>query len=372
MAKPELYQQLAVHCDSHEYPIYIGCDLLADKALLSRQVLGSQVLIVSNDTVAPLYLKQLKQAFQHIQCDECVLPDGESYKSQESLTAIYDALIKLRHHRDTTLIALGGGVIGDITGFAAATYQRGVPFIQIPTTLLAQVDASIGGKTAINHPHGKNMIGCFYQPRAVIMDLNTLKTLPKREFHAGFAEIIKHALLVGGEFLHIIRALLVEEPCTIPLEALAEVIASSCRIKARFVEEDEREMGQRALLNLGHTFAHALEAYTQYQRWFHGEAVAIGLYCAALLSYQVAGLDVSTVTLIDSMLKAASLPRRIPKDIDINTLQEWMFQDKKIKNKTLRFVLMKAPGSCYLDSQVTHDCLRQVLINAVEGEKYEQ
>jgi 3-dehydroquinate synthase len=366
MAKPN--QPLVIQCASHEYPIYIGTNLLADAALLRRHVNAAQVLIVSNETIAPLYLARVKQALSSMQCDEVVLPDGEMYKNQHSLTTIYDVLIKNNHHRDTTLIALGGGVIGDLTGFAAATYQRGVRFIQLPTTLLAQVDASIGGKTAINHPNGKNMIGSFHPPHAVFIDLTTLTTLPLREFNAGLAEVIKYGLLVGGDFLNTLRVLLAEQTITASTPQLADIIERCCRIKAEIVQEDEREIGQRVVLNLGHTVAHALEAYTHYQRWLHGEAVGIGLYCAALLSYQLGYLNKESLVLIDEILLAAKLPRRIPKGINLLELQALMLNDKKIKNKTLRFVLMRALGDCYLDSEVTADCLHHVLTSAVEGD----
>ena len=357
-----------VHAATHEYPIYIGSNLLSDGELLRRHVYAAQVLIVTNETIAPLYLARVQQAFSSMQCDVVLLADGEIYKNQKSLFTIYDALIKHHHHRDTTLVALGGGVIGDMTGFAAATYQRGVRFIQLPTTLLAQVDASIGGKTAINHPQGKNMIGSFHQPHAVIMDLNTLMTLPEREFRAGLAEVIKYSLLVGGDFLNNLRVILAEELTHASRKQLGALIAQCCAIKARFVQEDEREAGQRALLNLGHTFAHALEAYTHYQRWLHGEAVAIGLYCAALLSNQLGHLDNGSLGIIDALLLAAKLPRRIPKEIDIQALYVLMFNDKKVINKMLRFVLMRAPGDCYIETEVPEDCLRQVLMNAVEGD----
>ena len=366
MARPKIYQQLAIQCAGHEYPIYIGADLLSDGALLRRHVHGTQVLIVTNDTLAPLYLARVQSAFSSMQCDVVVLPDGESYKNQQSLFSIYDALIRHHHHRDTTLVALGGGVIGDITGFAAATYQRGVRYIQLPTTLLAQVDASIGGKTAINHPLGKNMIGSFYQPHAVIMDLMTLNTLLKREFRAGLAEVIKYGLLVGGDFLASLKQVLINKPLS--TEAIAGLIAPCCAIKAAIVEADEREMGRRALLNLGHTFAHALEASTRYEQWLHGEAVAIGLYCAALLSYQLGYLDKASLDVVDSLLMEAQLPRRIPKTIDLLALQALMLNDKKIKNKTLHFVLMRALGDCYLDDGVNADDLCRALMDAVEGD----
>lgn len=368
MAKSEIYQQLFVQCAMHQYPIYIGMDLLSDPTLLTRHVAASQVLIVTNNTIAPLYLARVQEAFSSLQCDVVVLNDGEAYKNQKSLFSIYDTLISHQHHRDTTLVALGGGVIGDITGFAAATYQRGVRFIQLPTTLLAHVDASVGGKTAINHPQGKNMIGSFHQPHAVVMDLDTLTTLPEREYRAGFAEVIKYGLLVGDECLHSLGVVLANGLSRTPLEQLAELIAQCCHIKAVIVQEDERETGRRALLNLGHTFAHALEAYTQYQRWLHGEAVAIGLYCAALLSHQLGFLDKASLDQVDSLLAVAKLPRRIPKEIDLKNLQVLMFNDKKVKNKRLHFVLMRAPGDCYLDTQVTEDGLRHVLMSAVEGE----
>ncbi len=367
MAKSEIYHKLAVTCVSHTYPIYIGDSLLLDMELLQRHIEAEQVLIVTNDTLAPFYLTQVRQAFSSLQCDVVVLPDGERHKNEQNLFTIYDTLIQNNHHRDTTLLALGGGVIGDITGFAAATYQRGVRFIQLPTTLLAQVDASIGGKTAINHPSGKNMIGSFHQPQAVVIDLATLTTLPLREFRAGLAEVIKYALLVGGDFPRSLQALLASELSHSLMRPLANLIAQCCSIKAEIVQEDERERGCRALLNLGHTFAHALEACTHFQRWLHGEAVAIGLYCAALLSHQLGYLDKASLDRIDSLLEMAKLPRRIPADIHLLDLQAQMFKDKKVKNKTLHFVLMRAPGDCFIETDVTEKSLRQTLIEAVQG-----
>lgn len=369
MAKFDLYNEVVIRLPTQEYPIIIGYDALNDPAVLRQYLAGEQILIVTNDTIAPLYLRYLQQAFADKQCDVVILKDGEEYKNQQSLLAIYDQLISKNHHRDTTLVALGGGVIGDMTGFAAATYQRGVRFVQIPTTLLAQVDASVGGKTAINHPQAKNMIGSFYQPAAVIIDLNTLKTLTMREFRAGFAEIIKYALLEGGDFLELVYQVLQEGLNTTPSKNLAAVISHCCRIKASYVEQDEQEItGQRALLNLGHTFAHALETCTHYNRWLHGEAVAIGLYCAALLSEQCANLSVDVVNLIDKMLVMAELPRRIPKDIDLEQLRTSMSKDKKIKNKNLRFILMRAAGDCYIENKVTENQLISTLQAAVEGD----
>lgn len=367
MAKPEILKQLGVNLPGQHYPIIIGNSLLSDKSLWQRLVPSGKVMIVSNHTVAPLYLSLLQQAFGDYQCDSVILQDGEKYKNQESLFAIYDALIEKGHHRDTTLLALGGGVVGDITGFAAATYQRGVRYLQIPTTLLAQVDASVGGKTAINHPLGKNMIGSFYQPQAVVMDLTTLKSLPAREFNAGVAEVIKYAVLAGGDCLLKLKALLKTKHKSNPAQ-WAEMIAICCQIKADFVEEDERESGPRALLNLGHTIGHALEAYTHYQRWLHGEAVAIGLYCAALLSAEICNLPKESIDEIEQLLVHADLPRRIPVDVDLKQLHSLLFKDKKIKNNKLRFVLIKNMGDCYLEEQVDETCLSKVLKRAVEGE----
>lgn len=366
MENPNLLRQLDVQLPCTTYPILVGSDLLADKGLLNRYVLAEQVLIVTNETIAPHYLETVRQAFSHIQADVLILKDGESYKNQSSLFSIYDALIKNGHHRDTTLIALGGGVVGDLVGFAASTYQRGVRFIQIPTSLLAQVDASVGGKTAINYFQAKNMIGSFYQPHAVIIDVKTLSTLPTREFNAGFAEIIKYALLVGGDFLSHLTRLLNKGLSTDSTDVLIDLIWQCCRIKADFVEADEREQDSRALLNLGHTFAHALEAITDYKRWLHGEAVGIGLYCAVSLSYQQGHLPREALALVDDLLMETSLPRRIPATIDLNQLQVLMKNDKKIKNKQLRFVLMRAFGDCYLDSEVTEQDLRQVLLESVD------
>ncbi|KTD16417.1 3-dehydroquinate synthase [Legionella jordanis] len=369
MAKFDTYQQLTVHLNKREYPIFIGYDVLKDDNLLNQYLAGGQILIVTNDKVASLYLDLVKSAFTGKQCDCVILPDGEAFKNQHSLNSIYDKLITNKHHRDTTLIALGGGVIGDMTGFAAATYQRGVRFLQIPTTLLAQVDASIGGKTGINHPQGKNMIGSFHQPAAVIIDLNTLRTLPKREFRAGFAEVIKYALLAGGDFLQQVYAVLQAGLDEEQREHLVTVIKDCCQIKANYVEQDEFEQfGQRALLNLGHTFAHALESITHYERWLHGEAVAIGLYCAALLSHRCGLLDEAMVKLVNDMLSLAHLPRRIPRDVSLEAMRRAMSQDKKIKNKKLRFILMKAPGDCYIEEKVEDDLVFSVLQAAVEGD----
>ncbi|CEG56449.1 3-dehydroquinate synthase [Legionella fallonii] len=367
MAKFEVYEQVDVSLLGYQYPIIICRNGLDNFGLLQSFVASQQVLIVTNETIAPLYLKHVQSVFSAIQCDVVVLPDGEEYKNKDNLFAIYDALIQNKHHRDSTLIALGGGVIGDLAGFAASTYQRGIPFVQIPTTLLAQIDASVGGKTAINHALGKNMIGSFYQPRAVLIDLNTLNTLPEREFRSGLAEMIKYGLLAGGDFFNqLFQAL--KEGLTVQSPQLASLITQCCYIKAKFVEADEKETGQRALLNLGHTFAHALEAYTHYEHWLHGEAVAIGLYCAAVLSFNKGLVEMQVVEQIEFMLRYAGLPHKIPSFIDLEKLRDLMSLDKKIKNNCLRFVVIKKPGDCYLDDKVSEDCLHNTLITVVEGE----
>lgn len=365
MAKFNPIETLDIQLPHKHYPIIIGQGLLKDAARLRQFVMGQQVFVVTNETIAPLYLEQVKAAFAGLQCDSLVLPDGEAFKDQAHLTLIYDELLRCHHHRDTTLVALGGGVIGDLTGFAAATYQRGTGFIQLPTSLLAQVDASVGGKTAINHPQGKNMIGSFYQPDAVLIDLDTLQTLPLREFRAGLAEVIKYGLLVNGAFLTRLDLALQDGLSDNKSSLLPQIIYDCCQIKANIVQQDEREAGNRALLNLGHTIGHALEAQTQYQRWLHGEAVAIGLYCAALLSHELNGLNEASVRRVERMLKQAKLPTNIPQSIDQDELLRFIGQDKKIKNNQLRFILMRAIGDCYLDNQVTETILRTVLQQAV-------
>ncbi|QMT59650.1 3-dehydroquinate synthase [Legionella sp. PC997] len=367
MANFEIYDQVDVSLTEHQYPIIICRNGLQKPDFLQTLVTSSQILIVTNQTIAPFYLNYVKAAFSKVQCDVLILEDGEQYKNQQSLFAIYDVLIQKKHHRDTTLIALGGGVIGDMTGFAASTYQRGVKLIQIPTTLLAQIDASVGGKTGINHALGKNMIGSFYQPKAVVIDLNTLNTLPEREFRAGLAEMIKYALLAGNDFFKLSSDAL-RQGLTAKSPQLPQLIAECCRIKAQFVETDEKEAGQRALLNLGHTFAHALETYTHYQQWLHGEAVAIGLYCAAVLSHKMNLINEQLVEQVEQILQLAGLPHKIPTHINLEKLKDLMQSDKKIKNNRLRFVLIKKPGDCYLESGVTEDCLYNALVAAVRGE----
>jgi len=337
---------LDVELGDRSYPIVIGRGLLDDGALLARHITGSgKVAIVTNTTVAPLYLDKvaapLRAAGREVL--PIILPDGEEYKTWESLNLVFDALLANKCDRKTTLVALGGGVIGDLTGFAAASYMRGVPFVQIPTTLLAQVDSSVGGKTGINHPLGKNMIGAFYQPRAVIADTATLDTLPDRELSAGLAEVIKHGAILDAGFFdwieHNIGKLVARDH-----DALAHAILRSCQIKADVVKRDEREGGLRAVLNFGHTFGHAIENGLGYGAWLHGEAVGCGMVMAADLSHRLGLVDKATVERIRALAKAAGLPTVAP---DLGTARwiELMEVDKKNEGGAIKFILLKPLGS---------------------------
>ena len=333
---------LSVELGERSYPIYIGAGLLDQAEMLRRHIPGHQALVVSNETVAPLYLERVLASLQGLQASSLVLPDGERFKTLESAARIYDALLERRLDRQCTLIALGGGVIGDLTGFAAATYQRGVHFIQIPTTLLSQVDSSVGGKTGVNHPLGKNMIGAFYQPRCVIADTETLDTLPDRELRAGIAEVIKYGLIRDLPFLSWLEAnmprLLAREP-----EALGYAIEQSCRNKAEVVAADERENDQRALLNLGHTFGHAIETDTGYSSWLHGEAVAVGMAMAAHLSRESGWIGDVDLARVETILRAAELPLS-PPPMSAERFRELMAVDKKAIGGKLRLVLLEAIG----------------------------
>lgn len=367
MANFEIIERIDVEMPNVRYPVVIQNSGLHCSGFLRQHINTDKVMIVSNDKVKPLYLNQLVKSLNPVRCDWVILPDGEQHKSQDSLNSIYDALVRNNHHRDTVVIALGGGVIGDMAGFAASTYQRGVGLIHIPTTLLAQIDSSVGGKTGINHACGKNLIGTFYQPGAVLVDVGTLSTLPVREFRAGIAEMIKYALLEGGEFCDEVEQSL-RQGLTHESPQLPSLISQCIKIKAKIVAHDEKEQGNRALLNLGHTFAHALETYTQYQQWLHGEAVAIGLYCAAILSWKMGIAESSLPLKVKELLELAQLPVRIPSAIDSQRLMQLMKLDKKILNNRLRFVVIKKPGHCYLENKVAERCLHDTLITAVEGE----
>ena len=351
-------QSLTVALGDRAYPIHIGQGLLDKGELIAPLLRQKSVCIVTNTTVGPLYLNRLLEALriQGVQVFALALPDGERFKDWQTLNLIFDTLLENRCERGTTLIALGGGVVGDMGGFAAACYQRGMPFIQIPTTLLAQVDSSVGGKTAINHPLGKNMIGAFYQPKLVLADTDTLNTLPKRELAAGIAEVIKYGLirdLLFPEWMEEnLERLLAREPA-----ALVFAIERSCANKAAVVAADERETGERALLNLGHTFGHAIETGLGYGEWLHGEGVAAGTMMAAELSAQLGWISAGDVIRIESLFKRAGLPVQGP-SMPIERYLDLMRHDKKVEGGKLRLVLLKEIGKAVVsdeasDAQIT-------------------
>ena len=328
---------------NRSYPIYIGQDILGDPAYLCPHIKGRQVCIVTNETIAPLYLEALESLLGEYHVDTVVLPDGESHKSLETINHIYDSLLKNTHNRTTTLIALGGGVIGDMCGYAAATYQRGVNFIQIPTTLLSQVDSSVGGKTGVNHSLGKNMIGAFHQPQAVIIDTHVLTTLPPKELSAGVAEVIKYGLLGDEPFYQWIESH-IEKLMSLDEAILTEAIARSCQNKADIVALDEREGGVRALLNLGHTFGHAIETAQGYGAWLHGEAVSVGMVIAVELSVLLGNVDQSEVVRLCQLLQKANLPIKAPDDMSADQFLQLMALDKKVLDGRLRLIILESIG----------------------------
>ena len=352
---------LEVELGDRSYPIHIGQGLLAQPELILPHLQRKQVAIVTNTTVAPLYLEAFAGALKAagVNVISVILPDGEAYKNTDTLNLIYDALLQHRAERSTTLVALGGGVIGDLTGYAAATYLRGVPFIQVPTTLLSQVDSSVGGKTGINHPLGKNMIGAFYQPRLVLADIDTLKTLPPRELSAGLAEVIKYGLirdLPFFEWLETNMAKLV----ALDVEALTYAIFRSCENKAEVVAADERESGERALLNLGHTFGHAIENAMGYGVWLHGEAVAAGTMLAGDLSRRMGWLSEQDIVRMRNIFKAAHLPVD-PPALGVERYLDLMGLDKKVVDGKIRFVLQQAIGKSVVTSDYDAVALKQTL-----------
>lgn len=349
-------QTLKVDLGERSYPIYIGEGLLDQPELLAPHIAGRQVAIVSNETVAPLYLERLSKALGAYSVLPVVLPDGEAHKNWETLQLIFDGLLTARHDRRTTVVALGGGVIGDMAGFAAACYQRGVDFIQVPTTLLSQVDSSVGGKTGINHPLGKNMVGAFYQPNAVLIDTTSLKTLPARELSAGLAEVIKYGLICDKPFLawlednmQALRAL--------DSAALTEAIRRSCVAKAAVVGADERESGVRATLNLGHTFGHAIETHMGYGVWLHGEAVAAGTVMALEMSMRLGWIDQAERDRGIRLLQDAGLPVVPPQEMTPAHFMEHMAVDKKVLDGRLRLVLLRQMG----EAVVTDDYSKEIL-----------
>lgn len=342
------------------YPIYIGQDILSKADLIEPYVEGTQVMIVSNDTVAPLYLEKIKKTFAKFDCHSVILPDGEQYKNLTELNTIFDALLTAKFDRSCTLVALGGGVVGDMTGFAAASYQRGVNFIQIPTTLLAQVDSSVGGKTGVNHPKGKNMIGAFHQPRCVIADIDTLNTLDDNQLSAGIAEVIKYGLIRSTPFIDWLEKN-IPKILARDAEALTYAIEFSCRCKAEIVAADEKEGGVRALLNLGHTFGHAIETSSGYGKWLHGEAVATGMLMAADLSMRIGNITQKDVDRVDNLLDMAMLPTRAPYHMDYEHFIELMAVDKKARAGKINLVLFRALGDAMVTNEFDHDLLRETI-----------
>ncbi|MFQ3322617.1 MAG: 3-dehydroquinate synthase [Pseudomonadales bacterium] len=342
---------LTVDLGHRSYPIYIGEKVFLDGDLLAKHIQGKQVMVVTNTTIAALYLDQIIAVLANFSVVSCVLPDGEQYKTLTVLNQIFDSLLEAKYDRTATLIALGGGVVGDMTGFAAASYQRGVNFIQIPTTVLSQVDSSVGGKTGVNHALGKNMIGAFYQPQAVFADISVLSTLPARELSAGIAEIIKYGLIQDESFLawleHNMAALLALDPL-----AVTYAVKRSCECKAEVVAQDEHEGGIRAILNLGHTFGHAIETDQGYGNWLHGEAVAAGIIVASALSEQLGWISSTDLMRVKAVIKAANLPTTLPANITPERFLELMSVDKKVVDDQLRFVLLKSLGEAVVTSEV--------------------
>ena len=358
----KIQHELGVDLGDRSYPIYIGTDLLGQADLLRPHLHGGSALIVSNTTVAPLYLPRVQASLDEcgIRQDQIILEDGEQYKTMASIESIIDLLLRRRHDRRTTIVALGGGVIGDIAGFAASIYQRGINFIQLPTTLLSQVDSSVGGKTGVNHPLGKNMIGAFYQPQCVVADIDSFATLPARELAAGMAEVIKYGLIYDAGFFEWLEQN-VEELMTGDADLLAQAVLVSCQIKARVVEQDERESGLRAILNLGHTFGHAIEAVMGYGKWLHGEAVAAGMIMAIDLSIRLGWIDDSVRERSIALLERAALPTAPPAEMTPEQFLEAMAIDKKNVDGAIKLVLLRQLGEAVVTDQYDHEKLLQTL-----------
>ena len=353
-------ESLNVNLGERSYPININAGQLSQSDSLLIEFCTNKVVIVTNDVIAPLYLKALEQQLGDRRISSIIIPDGEQNKTLEHYGNVMTELLAMHAARDTTLVALGGGVIGDLTGFVAATYQRGIPFIQVPTTLLAQVDSSVGGKTAVNHPLGKNMIGAFYQPQAVFIDTDTLKTLPEREFSAGMAEVIKYGVIYDAEFFDWLAEhqddLLARDPC-----ALAKAIYRCCEIKAEIVAQDEREGGIRALLNLGHTFGHAIEAEQGYGNWLHGEAVAAGIILACKIAHSELAFPASEICRVEALMQDFNLPIDGPDAMNCADYVKHMRHDKKVLDSKIRFVLPTKIGHAIVTDDVKVETLTAIL-----------
>ena len=350
---------LTVELGDRSYPILIGQGLLHQQDLFGPYLRARDILVVSNTTVAPLYMEPLKAALTGARVVEAILPDGESHKTLATVSRVLDVLVANRFGRDCMVVALGGGVVGDMAGFAAACYQRGVPYVQVPTTLLAQVDSSVGGKTGVNHPGGKNLIGAFHQPSAVVADTSTLASLPARELRAGLAEVIKYGLICDAPFFEWIETHLDELLAADPA-ALAHVIHRCCEIKAQIVGRDERETGDRALLNLGHTFGHAVESATHYSQWLHGEAIGAGLLMAAAMSRESGFVDTSVVDRVRRLVERTGLPVRIA-EVSPEVALEHMKIDKKVQGGRMRLVLLRAIGDAFVTADYPEPALQQTL-----------
>jgi len=355
-----MMKTLQVSLGDRSYPIYIGEGLLSKPELLTQHIKGSEVLVVSNTTIAPLYLQQVLDLLNDFRCESVILPDGEEFKTLEVMNQVFDSLLQSRFSRRVTLIALGGGVIGDMTGFAASCYQRGVPFIQIPTTLLSQVDSSVGGKTAVNHALGKNMIGAFYQPQCVIADTTTLNTLEDNQLSSGLAEVIKYGLINDPEFFNWLEINIMGLRQRDPL-ILAEAIERSCQDKADVVAQDELEQGVRALLNLGHTFGHAIETGMGYGNFLHGEGVAVGMVMAADLSQRMGWISSTDVERIKKLLIAAGLPVSVPDEMTADQFMSLMSVDKKVQDGHIRLVLLRGIGQAVMSDDYSAEKLRETL-----------
>ena len=356
-------ERINVNLDDRSYPISIGAELFCNSALFASAIpTGKRVVVVSNETVAPLYAQQVMETISSLECQVALLsfPDGEQYKTLETFNQIMTFLLDGNYGRDVVIVALGGGVIGDVVGFAAASYQRGVDFIQVPTTLLSQVDSSVGGKTAVNHPLGKNMIGAFYQPKAVVIDNHCLQTLPEREFAAGMAEVIKYGIIADHDFFVWLEDN-IERLQALDNDALCYAIARCCQIKADVVAADEKESGVRALLNLGHTFGHAIEAEMGYGNWLHGEAVSAGTVLAAKTAEIQGLISDDDVARIIRLHERAKLPVIAPETMGFDDFIKHMMRDKKVLSGQLRLVLPTSIGSAEVVSNVTHEVLRDVI-----------
>ena len=351
-------RKIIVKLEDRSYPIYIGKNILSDKSLLGK-INVNNFALVTNKKIKSLHLSKIKN--NSIKKNQIILSDGEKYKNQESISKIYSYLLKNKFSRDSCLVAFGGGVIGDMTGYASATYQRGINFIQIPTTLLSMVDSSVGGKTGINHPLGKNMIGAFHQPIAVIIDTEILRTLSKRQFNAGMAEVIKYGIIKDKNFFKWITKncsnIKLQDP-----ESIIKIVKRSCEIKAEIVSQDEEEKNIRALLNLGHTFGHAIENVLGYGKWLHGEAIACGFLIASSVAIQNKTMSINQYNDIKNLLEVFDLPTKLPKNINIEDLFNVMLVDKKVKDNKMVYVLPNGIGDSYITNKISKKMVMKAFI----------